>query len=325
MDFNKAANNGGADGCIDFEDPDNAGLKGCMLEAVHEFDSSNVSLELMWQDFCTRVSAADFFVIAAEALMEATTPSSHQSRWGDNFANGFKFGRRTQLTCSPEELPNPIHACDATQDVFLNRMGLDWTQATALMGVHTLGRALPQNSGYDGFWVSQEHARIFSNVYFQRILNVGWSRENLKKDDGSAGKWQWKRADNGAPGEMMLNTDMCLGYGSGDAPHTRAEDNRSRSCCLWMDRGHPSMKDTPCECQGNAISEGCTHSNCCKAARGGCGHDPFRRSVRTTQLSRTLDAVTKYSARNTGMDAWNADFMRAWRRTTEQGHEADLC
>lgn len=50
MDFNGNSNNGGADGCIDFGDPDNAGLKGCMLPTVHERDSSNVSLEGMYQE-----------------------------------------------------------------------------------------------------------------------------------------------------------------------------------------------------------------------------------------------------------------------------------
>merc|ERR1712183_958275 len=115
----------------------------------------------MWQHFCTEVSVADFFVIAAEALMEATVPEESRAAWGEEFAKNFRFGRRTQTECHPEPLPNPVHSCDAVKENFIDRLGLTWTQATALMGVHTLGRALPENSGYDGFWVSQQHARLF--------------------------------------------------------------------------------------------------------------------------------------------------------------------
>ena len=69
MDFKPSSGSCGADGCIDFADPDNLGLQGCLLDAVQEADSVNVTLESMWQEWCTEVSVADFFVIAAEALM----------------------------------------------------------------------------------------------------------------------------------------------------------------------------------------------------------------------------------------------------------------
>jgi len=322
MDFNPSLNNGGADGCIDFQDPDNAGLKGCMLSAVHERDSSNISLELMWQDFCTEVSAADFFVIAAEALMTVTTPSNQRNKWDASFKSNFKFGRQTAVECSPEPLPNPIHACDAVKEVFVERMGLTWTQATALMGVHTLGRALPENSGYDGFWVSQNHARTFSPEYYNRIVGVGWSRHQV-----SSGKFQWKRADRKLLGEFMLNTDMCLAFQSGrEAPLTRAEDGNMTGCCLWVDANHADMRDVICNCQGNSVSEGCSHSNCCKSERSGCpGNDPFRRFMgsRGADLTASYDAVIKYAKTATGFDAWHDDFHPTWSKATSQGHS--LC
>ena len=37
--------------------------------------------------------------------------------------------------------------------------GLLWTQAAASMEVHTLGRALPENSGFDDLWVSRQMAK----------------------------------------------------------------------------------------------------------------------------------------------------------------------
>lgn len=322
MDYNPALDTGGADGCIDFNDHDNLGLKGCMLEAVHERDSSNVSLESMWQEFCTQVSAADFFVITAEALMEATLPAEHKAAWGDLFRQKFQFGRRTQTSCAPEPLPNPTFSCDVVQDVFIDRMGLSWREATALMGVHTLGRALPENSGYDGFWVSHEHAKRFSNEYFVRIIATGWFREQTSK-----GKWQWGRADGKLQGEMMLNTDMCLAFQSGSVPpFTRAEDTNLTNCCLWLDRGHESLSGVECNCQARSLSEGCTLGNCCVLATGHCsGSNPFRRHIRNRNHAESFDAVSAYAKTNTGMDAWLVDFMQAWPRTTTQGHELDLC
>merc|ERR1719356_2310551 len=137
------------------------------------------------------------------------------------FAQNFRFGRQTQFQCHPEPLPNPAFSCEAVEENFIDRLGLTWTQATALMGVHPLGRALPENSGFDGFWVSQQHARTFSNQYFINMIAVGWERERV----ASSGKFQWKRADDRLEGEMMLNTDMCLAYQAGlGAPFTRAED-----------------------------------------------------------------------------------------------------
>ena len=46
-------------------------MQGCLLHAVQETDSVNVTLDSMWQGSCTEVSATDFVVIAAEALIEA--------------------------------------------------------------------------------------------------------------------------------------------------------------------------------------------------------------------------------------------------------------
>ena len=36
-------------------DPDALGLQGCLLDGIHDADSMNVTLESMWQDWCTVV------------------------------------------------------------------------------------------------------------------------------------------------------------------------------------------------------------------------------------------------------------------------------
>ena len=52
----------------------------------------NVTLESMWQDWCTEVSVADFFVIAAEALIEATLPQGQRAPFRSALESQFRLG-----------------------------------------------------------------------------------------------------------------------------------------------------------------------------------------------------------------------------------------
>ena len=63
MDFDPSATagqGGGADGCIDFDDPDNKGLQDCTSSS-----SAHATLNAAYVKFCDRVSLADFVVLAA--------------------------------------------------------------------------------------------------------------------------------------------------------------------------------------------------------------------------------------------------------------------
>ena len=82
---------------------------------------------------------------------------------------------------------------------------------TALMGVHTIGRAHPQFSGYDGPWTRDKDAGKFDNGYYKVMLEEGWGAKTIGPKNH-----QWDPITmNASPGEkkmMMLNTDMCLGW-----------------------------------------------------------------------------------------------------------------
>jgi len=327
MDFDRNSNTGGADGCIDFQDQDNKGLEGCMLKVMAERDLSNVSLEFMWQDFCTEVSIADFFVIAAEALMAATAPSQHRQLWAEAFATNFRFGRRTALECNPGRLPDASHSCDAVEETFMNRMGLSAIEATALMGVHTLGRASPENSGYDGFWVADSGAKNFGPEYYRNLIAASW-----KPAMSSGGKMQWIRADVPDSGEMMLNTDMCLAYQTGRTPPwTRAEDETHTDCCLWTtQRAIDSMQDVTCQCHGEfefgvgGFFVRCSMDNCCPGlteCEGNRTSTELFRSDAWQHANATLKAVERYAGHplGSGLRAWHSDFIRVWKLVTEQG------
>lgn len=50
---------GGSDGCVNFEDPDNAGLAGCL---------DRTGINKIYGQWCDKISLADFMVLAAEAV-----------------------------------------------------------------------------------------------------------------------------------------------------------------------------------------------------------------------------------------------------------------
>jgi len=206
---------GGSDGCIDLHDADNNGLAECLHEG--EFGASVAN---SYDQFCTQVSLADFIVIAAEAVMGVSRQhvlDEDSSREAMDFRSKFKYGRTTALNCEFAEgrLPNPEDSCTAVKETFVTSMGLSWEQAAALMGVHTLGRARVENSGYNGWWSDAKNSRKFNNDYYVSIMLKGWAPEVAVA--GNSGKNQWMRVDQGTDEaglgkEMMLNTDLCLAF-----------------------------------------------------------------------------------------------------------------
>ena len=167
MDYDPSAaegEQGGSDGCVDFEDVDNTGLDGC----VHKDENS---LQQVYSDWCEQVSLADFIVIAAEAVMSASATSPI------DFATSFKYGRSTSATCSFNHgrLPTGSDTCTEVEETFVDRLGLSWAETAALMGVHTIGRTNPDNSGFSGWWSDGANQQIFNNDYYRSIMLKGWT------------------------------------------------------------------------------------------------------------------------------------------------------
>lgn len=238
MDFHWGGG-GGSDGCVDFEDPDNLGLEPCLTSGQfqHTGAFNNVSLLSVYQQFCSDISLADFFVLAAEAVMMQTRTNAGFTA---SFKSSFKYGRTTSLECSfaSGRLPNPEEGCNATERVFLRNLDLTWQHAAALMGVHTLGRAHRANSGYHGWWSDPENSRKFNNNYYVSLLSKAWG---AKAVNAQGSRNQWDRVDTGAQGheshgnEMMLNTDLCLAFS--DVPASDAVANGQCRCTWLMPNG----------------------------------------------------------------------------------------
>eukprot|EP00448_Togula_jolla_P002505 CAMPEP_0170604362 /NCGR_PEP_ID=MMETSP0224-20130122/19382_1 /TAXON_ID=285029 /ORGANISM="Togula jolla, Strain CCCM 725" /LENGTH=462 /DNA_ID=CAMNT_0010929259 /DNA_START=56 /DNA_END=1444 /DNA_ORIENTATION=- len=233
---------GGANACTDMTDPDNAGLAACLYAGEY-----GVSLRDVYVNFCTHVSLADFLVIAAEAVIDWSrrhavrsdpTISTFHLEWR------FRYGRRTAEYCpeSKHKLPNPEGSCSEVERVFVQNMGLTWEEAAALMGVHTLGRAKPENSGYDGWWSDPLNGRKFNNYYYISMLANGWMPDRAVQ--GIEWKNQWLNSNaNFEPSKegpiMMLNTDMCLAF-SYDKEGQIDLNAREHDCCTWPEP-HPIL------------------------------------------------------------------------------------
>jgi len=307
MDFDPFQKMGGSDGCLDFKDPDNAGLMPCLVGAGEH--GHQATLQNAYADFCDEISLADFVVLAAEALMVRSRRDWNQSS-AFNMQKGFKFGRPTSRTCWPGRLPNPEDSCDAVETNFINSLGLTWKEATALMGVHTVGKASPENSGYSGFWNAGPASRSFNNSYYMFLQRAGWGAQVLPN-----GKSQWIRVDGGPATEMMLNTDMCLLF---DTPNS-CRAAKDTGCCLWLDDKGLNGTATLCKNKdGAATQDSCcmqpqSHSdvvitNTCTSAS-----DPLGRGALPAG-KESADAVRLF-AKDEG--AWLETFKLAWRRATE--------
>jgi len=316
MDF--ADGTGGSDGCLDMQDEDNGGLHACLFEG--EF---GMSINTAYQDFCTRISLADFMVLAGEAVMKKARDLVKVNDPALNFKLDFKFGRRTAETCNfaNGRLPLVEESCKAVEKTFVDRLQLTWRETAALMGVHTLGRASQNNSGFSGWWSDAENNRKFNNNYFKSLINKGWMTERLE-----TGKFQWKRTDTGLPRqhhEMMLDTDMCLAY---EMPGSEDIKASVHDCCAWRVVGGSDKIDRNnmfCGFTFSMVGEDTQREWCCedidskndvpRPDTGGKAPDCGDASL---PKGRAFSDVAEFALDE---GAWLSTFVRAWHKATEMG------
>lgn len=126
----------------------------------------------------------------------------------------FIHGRKDTTAANPllatgRSLPSNHGDLNALTSFFNTAFGMTTSQAVAIMGAHTLGRARPTNSGFDGRWDASPAA--LDNAYYRDLLNRGWTQVRLTNAPCPAtGCYQWVRNNGNATGVMMLNPDMAL-------------------------------------------------------------------------------------------------------------------
>jgi len=187
--YTLATNTFGPDGCLNMSDPANGGLQPVID-----------NIEPVYQNWKSKLSRADFWVIAAyTAVLDAGGPNIT-----------FMYGRK-DCTSYPNAglLPNPEKDWSEVFNVFVTRMGLTVTDIVALLGAHTLGRAQPQNSGYEFFWTRSPNR--FTNAFYHDLTSLAYERVLL-----NTSQHQWDTYPPPPSGDplMMLNTDMSLVYGN---------------------------------------------------------------------------------------------------------------
>ena len=181
MDFRRNDDHtGGSDACVNFNDPDNAGLIECM---------QTFNLKKVYQNWCTVISLADYVVLAGEAVMGRTEPGYNAT---NHFASGtmlrsflcrYHYGRTTASTCdwNVGRMPHPTEGCDGLETIFVDNIFWNvtepWRSVAAISGAHTLGRAHAEFSGFDGHWSGAGEQGIFNNNYYRSILTKGWAPE----------------------------------------------------------------------------------------------------------------------------------------------------
>ncbi|KAK3240952.1 hypothetical protein CYMTET_49243 [Cymbomonas tetramitiformis] len=118
MSYSKYENNGGMDGCLQFDDIVNRGLEKYrdLLQPVYEHYSS-------------LMSRADFWALASLAVIEAAGGPRIPFQWG-----------RVDAAHCPEDggrLPDPTKGHGHVMKLF-TRLGFTAEEAVALMGAHTI-------------------------------------------------------------------------------------------------------------------------------------------------------------------------------------------
>jgi hypothetical protein len=216
-DMTDETNPGGPDGCLDLTHANNAGLSDIWCDNDNDVNPVACPFKFLYDEvYSTVMSRADYWVAGANAAIAFS--SLHR------LDLPFQWGRVDRDVCaeSSDRLPADT-GCTAVEGVFLNRMGLSWTDAVALLGGHTLGRGDENFSGHPGTWVeTAEESTVFDKAYYTELVNRPWRPREVA---GGAVDWTWGGRQLSV---MMLNADVCLYF---DIP-----DGNEQNCCTNTER-----------------------------------------------------------------------------------------
>jgi L-ascorbate peroxidase len=149
--YDPATGQGGADASIIYEmdRPDSAGLQFALDKIKEVKENGNHITDML--------SMADLIQLGGIC--------------GIQYCGGptmtFKMGRKDATHEGPTgNLPDP--AQPHLMSAVFHRMGFSDQQIVAIMGVHTLGKAKMDTSGYEGTWTMNPY--VFDNTYYKELL-----------------------------------------------------------------------------------------------------------------------------------------------------------
>lgn len=182
----------GAHGCLDLDEPDNAGL-----------GPIKASIDALYDANTYNMSRADFWALAGVVALDEANGPSVEMRYGREDLPTSCVGAGT--------FPNGLLGMEENMRTLGAQYGLTEREVVVLLGAHTLGRCRPENSGFVGPWTGDQDR--FDNDYYEELLDDDWTQEVVPQPDGpSEDKRQWNQGPASMPRRMMLNTDMSLLY-----------------------------------------------------------------------------------------------------------------
>lgn len=202
--FHACVGDGGCDGCINMNQADNAGLE----LSVDYLEAKTAA----W--VAAGLSKADLYALAH---MVAANMALGNAGW-DSDLSDFEIGRTDCAVNSEDEFPD-AHA--SPFQFFEDNFGFTPRDTTVIFGAHTLGRALPGNSGFVNFW--SDNALDLGNGFYEAIERNPWRQINVGN-----GLFQWDQNRRGNPNLMALNADMFLVRDlvpNGNGQETRCQGN----------------------------------------------------------------------------------------------------
>lgn len=189
---------GGCDGCVNLNNPENAGLR----EPIQAL----AGISTRFSNVLTR---ADVWVLAGLAAAESSLPQGANLQFNTEF-----LGRPVCAEDDPfggpiRELPGPHLTADQLIEFFLKNFGFSNRDTAAIMGAHTMGRARRQNSGFDGVAGWTLTPDVLDNGFYRALLTSPLERAFVQERQRDNGQILWRRNTNGVP-LFMLNADMAL-------------------------------------------------------------------------------------------------------------------
>jgi hypothetical protein len=163
---------GGCDGCVDLGNPDNNGLNipiDALESLVAEYERDGVTRADIW------ALAATVGVAKSQGPNEALPYSFHWYGRTNCEDNGFTCPV-SNPSCDPsrtgpdQALPSSHLTTSGILHFFFEEFGFSDRETAALMGVHSIGTASRQNSGFDGpnGWVFNN--KVLSNGYYDMLI-----------------------------------------------------------------------------------------------------------------------------------------------------------
>ncbi|KAI9034228.1 heme peroxidase [Hyaloraphidium curvatum] len=185
------------DGCINVNAADNRGLD-TRVSALNNLYDGNATIK-------AGMSRADFWMLA---MVVATEVANN----GGVPGLAMRFGRDDSTNCPGSEANVVFPAAHgngpATFAFFNLSFGFTAAETTALLGMHSLGRVLQANSGFNfGPWVQgqgQVPTNLRGDAYYRNMVQRPWTQTDATPN-GAERHWQWT---NRGSNSGFLNADV---------------------------------------------------------------------------------------------------------------------